>query len=91
MNKFKGALPIIAFAFAAFAAFAFSPKDSAMNLYGKSGSQWYNVTGIPTGPDTYTCDEQENEECLFDAVDGNPISSGVDHIFVQRGPLPPAN
>lgn len=91
MNTLIKKLPLLAFVLAAFAAVAFSPKDSAMNLYGQSGSQWYNVTGIPTGPDTYTCDEQEAEECLFDAVNGNPINPGEDHIFVKRGDLPPAN
>ncbi|MDP3198931.1 MAG: hypothetical protein Q8M62_03825 [Algoriphagus sp.] len=90
MNKLKGALPIIAFLFAAFAAVAFSPKNSAMNVYGEDGGQWYNVTGIAPGPTTYTCDVLEDVECLHD-INRNPINPGEDKEFVKRGPLPPAN
>ncbi|WP_339708310.1 DUF6520 family protein [Algoriphagus aquimarinus] len=53
MNKIAGKLPIIAFVFAAFAAFAFtSPQVSE---YGLSGSNWINVTGLTPGPTTYQC------------------------------------
>ena len=90
MNKLKGALPIIAFVFAAFAAFAFGPKDLAMNQYGEAAGQWYNVTGITPGPSTYTCDQLTNAECLHDAVDGNPINPSENKVFVKRGTLPPA-
>ena len=90
MEAITKRLPVLAFVLAAFAAVAFSPKDSAMNVYGESAGQWYNVTGITPGPTTYTCDEQEDVECLHD-VNGNPINPGEDREFVKRGPLPPAN
>ncbi|RIW13107.1 hypothetical protein D0X99_16990 [Algoriphagus lacus] len=62
-----------------------------MNVYGESAGQWYNVTGITPGPSTYTCDQQDDVECLHDAVNGSPINPGEDRIFVKRGTLPPAN
>lgn len=91
MEAITKRLPLLAFVLAAFAAVAFSPKDSAMNEYGESASQWYNVTGITPGPTTYTCDAKPNLECLHDAVNGNPISPGENREFVKRGTLPPAN
>ncbi len=91
MNKLINKLPILAFVLAAFAAVAFSPKDMAMNVYGESAGQWYNVTGITPGPSTYTCDQQEDVECLHDAPNGNPINIGEDKVFVKRGTLPPAS
>ena len=91
MNRLLNKLPLLAFVLAAFAAFAFSPKNSAMNVYGESAGQWYNVTGITPGPSTYTCDQLTDAECLHDAVNGNPINPGEDRVFVKRGDLPPAN
>ncbi|WPR76033.1 DUF6520 family protein [Algoriphagus sp. NG3] len=86
MNKVKGALPIIAFVFAAFAAFAFSSPKSLTGEYGLSGSTWYDVTGINPDEDTYVCNEDETQNCLFDQAFGmgQPISSEVDKIFVVQ-------
>ncbi|MBN7800150.1 hypothetical protein J0A67_04715 [Algoriphagus aestuariicola] len=91
MNKLLNKMPLLAFMLAAFAALAFSPKDSAMNYYAESGGQWYALSGIPPGPVTYTCDDHEDSVCLYDGVNGNPINHGEDKIFVIRGTLPPAD
>ncbi|REG77515.1 hypothetical protein [Algoriphagus antarcticus] len=53
MNKLAGKLPIIAFVFAAFAAFAFTSPP--IPEYGLSGSNWIDVTGLTPGPTTYQC------------------------------------
>lgn len=91
MNKLIKKLPLLAFVLAAFAAVAFSPKDSAMNYYAESAGQWYNLSGIVPGPVTYTCDSHEDSECVYDSVNGTPINPDEDRIFVIRGTLPPAD
>ncbi|MEB2777322.1 DUF6520 family protein [Algoriphagus sp. D3-2-R+10] len=91
MNKLIKSLPALALVLAATFAFAFGPKDLAMNQYGEATGQWYNVTGITPGPSTYTCDQLTDAECLHDAVNGNPINPDEDKVFVKRGTLPPAD
>ena len=83
MNKLKGALPMIAFVFAAFAALAFnSPKED--REYGQGGDIWYDVTDTDPGVNTYQC-EAGSQHCLYDdpSVMGNPIS-GPNQKFVVK-------
>ncbi|SFT42229.1 hypothetical protein SAMN04489724_0686 [Algoriphagus locisalis] len=68
MNKLKGALPIIAFVFAAFAAFAFNfPQKGTDPRYGTHDGKVYDVTNVNMGDgiDEYQCDELE-DQCLFE-------------------------
>ncbi|WP_439490716.1 DUF6520 family protein [Algoriphagus sp.] len=84
MNKLKGSLPIIAFVFAAFAAFAFSPKQSATEQWGQDGGVWYNATNMTPGEDYY-CDNEEENHCLYDSPDPDrtPILPGEDRVFIK--------
>ncbi|WPR77499.1 DUF6520 family protein [Algoriphagus sp. NG3] len=78
MNKVKGALPIIAFVFAAFAAFAFNfPENEVTSKYGSHAGDIYDVTNVNMGPDTdeYQCNG-ETSQCLFEDQElQNPVSS----------------
>ena len=67
MNKLKGALPLIAFVFAAFAAFAFNfPEKGDNPRYGTHDGNVYDVTNVDMGPgaDEYWCDSDPST-CLF--------------------------
>ncbi|OOG76444.1 DUF6520 family protein [Algoriphagus sp. A40] len=88
MNRILKFLPALALALAATFAFAFSPKGEATNQYGEDSNQWINVTGVTPGPTTYTCDVAEDEHCLYDAPNGNPLNPGEDKMFVNRGIAP---
>lgn len=66
MNKLKGALPIIAFVFAAFAAVAFtSPAAPEYAQDPSNPSVWYDLSEIDPGPETYECNNTGN--CLRSA------------------------
>lgn len=84
MNKVKGALPIFAFVVAAFAALAFSPKQSATEQWGQDNGVWYNVTNMTPDVD-YVCDNEEETHCLYDSSgpDRTPISPGEDRVFIK--------
>lgn len=69
MNKVKGALPIIAFVFAAFAAFAFTPAQAPE--YALINGQWTDISNLDPGTD-YVCDES-TEVCTRSAP--NPSAS----------------
>ncbi len=86
MNKVKGALPIFAFLFAAFAAVAFTSPKVSSGEFGRQGTVWYDVTGINPDEDTYVCDEDPSQNCLFDAPNdlANPISTEMDKVFVVQ-------
>lgn len=73
MNKVKGALPMIAFVFAAFAAFAFSSPQ--VEEWGQIDEQnFINVTDLTPGPNTYECDD-EPEVCTRSAPnDSAPVT-----------------
>ncbi|WP_200979868.1 hypothetical protein [Echinicola sp. 20G] len=93
MNYFaKNLLRGGVFAAAMVAAFAFTTPESITNQYGEESGVWYDVTGINPSQSTYTCDEQEDAECLFDAPNpgANPISPDEDREFVKHGELPEA-
>ena len=80
------------FAAAMVAAFAFTTPDQMSAEFGEANGVWYNVTNINPGPTTYTCDEEPDLECLFDAPHGagSPINPDEDREFVKRGDLPEA-
>lgn len=84
MNKVKGALPMIAFVFAAFAAFAFSPKQTSSEQWGQDNGVWYNATNMTPEVD-YVCDSEIESHCLYDSPDPdrNPITPGEDKTFVK--------
>lgn len=65
MNKVKGALPIFAFLFAAFAAVAFTPPHDPQPEYGLDGSIWRDVTELEIDVN-YQCNESE-EVCTRSA------------------------
>lgn len=82
MNTLVKRLPLFAFVLAAFAAFAFtSPKEEATDMYGNDGTHWYLIEGEID--ETYRCDSDTQLNCLYDAVDGNPISPEVKQKFVN--------
>ncbi|WP_057936060.1 DUF6520 family protein [Algoriphagus resistens] len=87
MKKLEGKLPLIAFAFAAFAAFAFTSPETEQ--WGKVDEDTYiNVTDIPPSSTTYTCDSAQNAHCLYDDDGGEPLSPGENKMFVNRGVAP---
>lgn len=88
MNKLLNMLPLLAFVLAAFAAVAFTSPKSNSGEYGLSGTTWYDVTGINPDEDTYVCDIDETQDCLFDQPFGmgQPISTEEDKVFVVQNP-----
>ncbi len=70
MNKVKGALPIFAFLFAAFAALAFTSPKTHTGLFGQEDDVWYDVTETDPDQDTYVCDQSDPEGCLYTAPFG---------------------
>lgn len=86
MNKFLKLLPALALVLTAAFAVAFSFPKTQTSLFGKEGTTWYDVTGIDPDDDTYVCDENSNQNCLFDAPNdlANPISTEMGKIFVVQ-------
>ncbi|SFT46134.1 hypothetical protein SAMN04489724_0850 [Algoriphagus locisalis] len=87
MNKVKGYLPLIAFVFAAFAAFAFTPLDDVPE-YAQDPVEsdiWYDLTEEDPGPGTYNCD-QTSAICTRElpSPTADMVSSGV---FTKNGEL----
>ena len=82
MKKLEGKLPLIAFFVAAFAAVAFTSPKEVAPMYGTDGTNWYLVDEN-TPPGSYQCDNQEEQNCLFDAIDGNPLPNQEDRKFVN--------
>ena len=83
MNKLKGALPIIAFVFAAFAAVAFTSPESDDPLFGTpdGGITWVQVND-PQNPVNYLCNEG-SEACLYeDESTDHPVDDITNRKFV---------
>lgn len=70
MNKLINKLPLLAFALAAFAAFAFTSPKEANNLFGQENGTWYDVSTTMPNNDTYVCDQVDEDGCLYDAPHG---------------------
>lgn len=82
MEAITKRLPLLAFALAAFAAVAFtSPKELPTEMYGFDGTDWYLIEG-QIGVD-YRCDSHNQPQCLYDAVEGNPIQPQENGKFVN--------
>ncbi len=84
MNTLIKRLPLFAFVLAAFAAFAFTSPKSLTGEYGEESNVWYDVSTTDPGVDTYQCDTDLSENCLFDQPFGmgSPISGQTGKIFV---------
>ncbi|WP_215222613.1 hypothetical protein [Echinicola shivajiensis] len=89
INLLRGGVFLLAMVMA----FAFTQPSAIIGQYGQSGGTWYDVTNEDPGMDTYTCDQQTDAECLFDAAHGagSPINPGEDKVFVKRGDLEEAD
>ncbi|WP_139162845.1 hypothetical protein [Algoriphagus faecimaris] len=79
-------LPLLAFVLAAFAAVAFTSPKASTGEYGLAGGVWYDVTDIDPDEDTYVCNQDETEDCLFDQPFGmgQPISTEQEKVFVVQ-------
>ncbi|MCE7053049.1 hypothetical protein LZF95_00070 [Algoriphagus sp. AGSA1] len=82
MKNLEGKLPLLTFIVAAFAAVAFTSPKEEDPMYGTDGTYWYLVDE-DTPPGSYQCDSQEEQNCLFDAIEGSPLPNQEDRKFVN--------